>query len=112
MLKTVDGMQFDRGYLSPYFVTDPERMEVALENPAILIHEKKISDVRDLIPVLEQAAQTGKPLLIVAENVEAEALAALVVNKLRGVLKVCAVKAPGFGERRKAMLQDLSLIHI
>ncbi len=109
-LDVVDGMQFDKGFISPYFITDPTEMECVLEDALVLIHEKKISDVRDLIPVLEQAAQTGKPLLIVAENVEAEALAALVVNKLRGVLKVCAVKAPGFGERRKAMLQDIAVL--
>jgi chaperonin GroEL len=101
-------MQFDRGYLSPYFVTDPEKMEAALEDGHILIHDKKISAMKDLLPVLEKAAQTGKPLLIIAEDVEGEALATLVVNKLRGTLKVCAVKAPGFGDRRKAMLQDIA----
>jgi len=107
-LETVDGMQFDRGYLSPYFVTDPEKMEAAVEDGHILIHDKKISAMKDLLPVLEKAAQTGKPLLIIAEDVEGEALATLVVNKLRGTLKVCAVKAPGFGDRRKAMLQDIA----
>src|SRR5687768_5169849 len=100
-LEVVEGMQFDRGYLSPYFVTDPERMEVALENPLILIHEKKISSMKDLLPVLEQVAKLGRPLLIVAEDVEGEALATLVVNKLRGTLQVAAVKAPGYGDRRK-----------
>src|SRR5512145_2756731 len=105
-LEIVEGMQFDRGYLSPYFVTDPERMEVVLEDPYILIHEKKISNMKDLLPLLEQIARSGKPLLIVAEEVEGEALATLVVNKLRGTLHACAVKAPGFGDRRKAMLED------
>jgi chaperonin GroEL len=109
-LEVVEGMQFDRGYLSPYFVTDPERMEVALENAYILIHEKKISSMKDLLPLLEQIAKSGKPLLIVAEDVEGEALATLVVNKLRGTLQVCAVKAPGFGDRRKAMLQDIAIL--
>jgi chaperonin GroEL len=109
-LETVDGMQFDRGYLSPYFVTDPEKMEAVLEDAHILIHDKKISAMKDLLPVLEKVAQTGKPLLIVAEDVEGEALATLVVNKLRGTLKVCAVKAPGFGDRRKAMLQDIAIL--
>ena len=109
-LEIVEGMQFDRGYLSPYFVTDPERMEVHLEDPFILIHEKKISNMKDLLPLLEQIARSGKPLLIVAEEVEGEALATLVVNKLRGGLKVAAVKAPGFGDRRKAMLQDISIL--
>ncbi len=109
-LETVDGMQFDRGYLSPYFVTDPEKMEAALEDAHILIHDKKISAMKDLLPVLEKVAQTGNPLLIIAEDVEGEALATLVVNKLRGTLKVCAVKAPGFGDRRKAMLQDVSVL--
>ena len=101
-LEIVEGMQFDRGYLSPYFVTDPERMEVILEDPYILIHEKKIANMKDLLPLLEQIARSGKPLLIVAEDVEGEALATLVVNKLRGTLNAAAVKAPGFGERRKA----------
>ncbi len=109
-LETVDGMQFDRGYLSPYFVTDPEKMEAILEDAHILIHDKKISAMKDLLPVLEKVAQTGKPLLIIAEDVEGEALATLVVNKLRGTLKVCAVKAPGFGDRRKAMLQDIAIL--
>ena len=109
-LETVDGMQFDRGYLSPYFVTDPERMEVILEDPMILIHDKKIGAMKDLLPILEKVAQMGKPLLIVSEDVEGEALATLVVNKLRGTLKVAAVKAPGFGDRRKAMLQDIAIL--
>ena len=109
-LDTVEGMQFDRGYLSPYFVTDPERMEAVLEDPMILIHDKKVSSMKDLLPVLEKVAQMGKPLLIIAEDVEGEALATLVVNKLRGTLKVAAVKAPGFGDRRKAMLQDISVL--
>src|SRR5213596_1926567 len=109
-LEVVEGMQFDRGYLSPYFVTDPERMEVVLENPVILIHEKKISSMKDLLPVLEQVARMGRPLLIVAEDVEGEALATLVVNKLRGTLKVAAVKAPGYGDRRKAMLEDIAIL--
>ena len=107
-LETVDGMQFDRGYLSPYFVTDPEKMEAALEDGYILIHDKKISAMKELLPVLEKVAQTGKPMLIIAEDVEGEALATLVVNKLRGTLKVCAVKAPGFGDRRKEMLVDIA----
>src|ERR1700730_10920152 len=106
----VEGMQFDRGYLSPYFVTDPERMEVVLENPHILIHEKKISSLKDLLPVLERVAQSGRPLLVVAEDIEGEALATLVVNKLRGTLQAGAVKAPGFGDRRKAMLEDLATL--
>jgi chaperonin GroEL len=109
-LETVDGMQFDRGYLSPYFVTDPEKMEAALEDVYLLIHDKKISAMKDLLPVLEKVAQTGKPMLIIAEDIEGEALATLVVNKLRGTLKVCAVKAPGFGDRRKAMLQDIAIL--
>jgi chaperonin GroEL len=109
-LEVVEGMQFDRGYLSPYFVTDPERMEVALENAYILINEKKISSMKDLLPLLEQIAKSGKPLLIIAEDVEGEALATLVVNKLRGTLQVAAVKAPGFGDRRKAMLQDIATL--
>jgi chaperonin GroEL len=103
-------MQFDRGYLSPYFVTDPERMEAVLENCLILLHEKKISSMKDLLPLLEQVARQGRPLLIVAEDVEGEALATLVVNKLRGTLQVCAVKAPGFGDRRKAMLEDIAIL--
>jgi len=109
-LETVDGMQFDRGYLSPYFVTDPEKMEAVLEDGYVLIHDKKISAMKDLLPVLEKVAQAGKPMLIIAEDVEGEALATLVVNKLRGTLKVCAVKAPGFGDRRKAMLQDVATL--
>ncbi len=109
-LEVVEGMQFDRGYLSPYFVTDPERMEAVLENPYILIHEKKISSMKDLLPLLEQIAKGGKPLIIIAEDVEGEALATLVVNKLRGTLNVAAVKAPGFGDRRKAMLQDIAIL--
>jgi chaperonin GroEL len=109
-LETVDGMQFDRGYLSPYFVTDPEKMEAVLEDAYILIHDKKISSMKDLLPVLEKVAQMGKPLLIIAEDVEGEALATLVVNKLRGTLKVAGVKAPGFGDRRKAMLQDIAVL--
>ncbi|RMG06216.1 MAG: chaperonin GroEL, partial [Acidobacteria bacterium] len=109
-LEVVEGMQFDRGYLSPYFVTDPERMEAVLEDAFILIHEKKISSMKDLLPILEQVARAGKPLLIIAEDVEGEALATLVVNKLRGTLSVCAVKAPGFGDRRKAMLEDIAIL--
>src|ERR1700680_461053 len=109
-LVTVEGMQFDRGYLSPYFVTDSERMEVVLEDPYILIHEKKIGSMKDLLPILEQVARQGKPLLIIAEDVEGEALATLVVNKLRGTLSVAAVKAPGFGDRRKAMLEDIAIL--
>ncbi len=109
-LQTVDGMQFDRGYLSPYFVSDPDRMEAVLEDPYILIHEKKISNMKDLLPLLEQIARSGKPLLIIAEEVEGEALATLVVNKLRGTLNACAVKAPGFGDRRKAMLDDIAVL--
>ena len=109
-LDVVEGMQFDRGYLSPYFVTDPERMEVVLENPVILIHEKKISSMKDLLPLLEQVARLSRPLLIVAEDIEGEALATLVVNKLRGTLNVAAVKAPGFGDRRKAMLEDIAVL--
>src|SRR5512135_588702 len=109
-LETVEGMQFDRGYLSPYFVTDPERMEASLENVSILIYDKKISNMKDLLPILEQTAKSGKPLLIIAEDIEGEALATLVVNKLRGVLNVCAVKAPGFGDRRKAMLEDIAIL--
>jgi chaperonin GroEL len=109
-LKTVEGMQFDRGYVSPYFVTDPEKMESVLEDGLILIHDKKISSMKDLLPVLEKVAQMGKPLLIIAEDIEGEALATLVVNKLRGTLRVAAVKAPGFGDRRKAMLQDIAVL--
>jgi chaperonin GroEL len=109
-LETVEGMQFDRGYLSPYFVTDPEKMEAVLEDPLILIHDKKISSMKDLLPILEKVAQLGKPLLIIAEDIEGEALATLVVNKLRGTLRVAAVKAPGFGDRRKAMLEDIGVL--
>ena len=107
-LETVDGMQFDRGYLSPYFVSDQDRMECVLEEPYILIHEKKISNMKDLLPILEHIARSGKPLLVISEDVEGEALATLVVNKLRGTLNACAVKAPGFGDRRKAMLEDIA----
>jgi chaperonin GroEL len=110
LLDVVEGMQFDRGYLSPYFVTDPENMEAVMEDAMILIHDKKISNMKDLLPILEKSAQTGKPLLIVAEDIEGEALATLVVNKIRGTLKVCAVKAPGFGDRRKAMLEDIAIL--
>src|SRR5215203_4608430 len=109
-LETVDGMQFDRGYLSPYFVTDPDKMEAVLEDALILIHDKKISSMKDLLPILEKVAQMGKPLLIISEDVEGEALATLVVNKLRGTLRVAAVKAPGFGDRRKAMLEDIAVL--
>jgi chaperonin GroEL len=109
-LETVEGMQFDRGYLSPYFVTDPDKMEAVLEDGLILIHDKKISSMKDLLPILEKVAQLGKPLLIIAEDIEGEALATLVVNKLRGTLRVSAVKAPGFGDRRKAMLQDIAVL--
>src|SRR3982075_1357991 len=109
-LETVEGMQFDRGYLSPYFVTDPEKMEAVLEDALILIHDKKISSMKDLLPILEKVAQIGKPLLIIAEDIEGEALATLVVNKLRGTLRVASVKAPGFGDRRKAMLEDIAVL--
>src|SRR5437773_6334883 len=109
-LEVVEGMQFDRGYLSPYFVTDPERMECVLENAVVLIHEKKISSLKDLLPVLEKVAQSGRPLLVIAEDLEGEALATLVVNKLRGTLRVAGVKAPGFGDRRKEMLQDIAVL--
>ena len=109
-LEVVEGMQFDRGYLSPYFITDPERMEVILEDPYLLIHEKKLSNMKDLLPILEQIAKMGKPVLIIGEDVEGEALATLVVNRLRDTLKVCAVKAPGFGDRRKAMLEDIGIL--
>src|SRR5207302_470366 len=109
-LDVVEGMQFDRGYLSPYFVTDPDRMECVLENALVLIHEKKISTMKDLLPLLEQVAKMGRPLLIIAEEVEGEALATLVVNKLRGTLQAAAVKAPGFGDRRKAMLEDIAIL--
>src|SRR5258707_7427821 len=109
-LETVEGMQFDRGYLSPYFVTDPEKMEAVLEDAYFLIHDKKVSSMKDLLPILEKIAQQGKPLLIIAEDVEGEALATLVVNKLRGTLKVCGVKAPGFGDRRKDLLRDIAVL--
>src|SRR5881296_4339420 len=109
-LEVVEGMQFDRGYLSPYFVTDPERMECVLEDVHILLHEKKISNMRDLLPILEQIAKMSKPLVIIAEDVEGEALATLVVNKLRGTLQCASVKAPGFGDRRKAMLEDIATL--
>ena len=109
-LEIVEGMQFDRGYLSPYFVTDAERMECVMEDPYILLHEKKISNMKDLLPILEQIARSGKPFVIIAEDVEGEALATLVVNKLRGTLKCAAVKAPGFGDRRKAMLEDIAVL--
>ena len=109
-LEVVEGMQFDRGYLSPYFINNPEKQIVALENPYILLHDKKISNIRDLLPVLEQVAKAGRPLLIIAEEVEGEALATLVVNNIRGILKTCAVKAPGFGDRRKAMLEDIAIL--
>ena len=109
-LDIVEGMEFDRGYLSPYFVTNPEKMLVELDSPYILIHEKKISNMKDLLPILEQVAKSGKPMLLIAEDIEGEALATLVVNKLRGTLAVCAVKAPGFGDRRKAMLEDIAIL--
>src|SRR5205085_1644022 len=109
-LETVDGMQFDRGYVSPYFVTNPEKMEAVLDDPYILIHDKKVSSMKELLPLLEQVAQTGKPMLLIAEDVEGEALATLVVNKLRGTLKVVAVKAQGFGDRRKEMLRDIAVL--
>jgi len=109
-LETVEGMQFDRGYLSPYFVTDPERMETVMEDALVLVHEKKISNMRDLLPILESVAKQGRPLLIISEDVDGEALATLVVNKLRGTLNIAAVKAPGFGDRRKAMLEDIAVI--
>src|SRR5262249_43102047 len=110
VLDVVEGMQFDRGYLSPYFVTDAERMECVLEDAIILIHEKKISVTKDMLPLLEQVARAGKPFLVIAEDVEGEALATLVVNKLRGTLHCAAVKAPGFGDRRKAMLEDIAIL--
>ena len=109
-LDVVEGMQFDRGYLSPYFITNPEKMQVELTDPYILIHEKKLSNLQAMLPILEAVVQTGRPLLIIAEDIEGEALATLVVNKLRGGLKVAAVKAPGFGDRRKAMLQDIAIL--
>ena len=111
-LEVVEGMQFDRGYLSPYFINNQERMTAELEDPFILLHDKKISNIRELLPLLEAVAKAGRPLLVIAEDVEGEALATLVVNNMRGVVKVSACKAPGFGDRRKAMLEDLSLIHI
>ena len=109
-LKVVEGMQFDRGYLSPYFVTNPETMDAELEDPLILIYDKKISNMKELLPILEKSAQSGRPLLIISEDIEGEALATIVVNKLRGTLRVCAVKAPGFGDRRKAMLEDIAIL--
>jgi chaperonin GroEL len=109
-LDVVEGMQFDRGYLSPYFITNPEKMQVELEDPYILIHEKKLSNLQAMLPILEAVVQSGRPLLIIAEDIEGEALATLVVNKLRGGLKVAAVKAPGFGDRRKAMLEDIAIL--
>jgi chaperonin GroEL len=109
-LEVVEGMQFDRGYLSPYFINNPDRQIAALENPFVLLHDKKISNIRDLLPILEQVAKAGRPLLIIAEEVEGEALATLVVNNIRGILKTCAVKAPGFGDRRKAMLEDIAIL--
>ncbi|MCK7534687.1 MAG: hypothetical protein MZV63_28650 [Marinilabiliales bacterium] len=109
-VEVVEGMQFDRGYISAYFVTNAEKMEADLENPYILIYDKKISTMKDMLPILEATAQTGRPLLIIAEDVEGEALATLVVNRLRGSLKVCAVKAPGFGDRRKEMLEDIAIL--
>lgn len=109
-LDVVEGMQFDRGYVSPYLVTDPEKMKVVLEEPCILIHEKKIASMKDMVPLLEEIAKTGKPMLIIAKDVESEALATLIINNLRGTLKVAAVKAPGFGDRRKAMLEDLAIL--
>ena len=109
-VEVVEGMQFDRGYLSPYFITDPDKMETELESPYILLYDKKISSMKDLLPILEQTAQGGKPLMIIAEDVDGEALSTLVVNKLRGALKVAAVKAPGFGDRRKAMLEDIAIL--
>src|SRR5271156_2863548 len=109
-LEVVEGMQFDRGYLSPYFINNAEKQQSVLENPYILLHDKKVSNIRDLLPVLEQVAKAGKPLLIIAEDVDGEALATLVVNNIRGILKTCAVKAPGFGDRRKAMLEDIAIL--
>src|SRR6266496_3095561 len=109
-LELVEGMQFDRGYISPYFINNPDKLVSLLEDPFILLHDKKISNIRDLLPVLEQVAKAGRPLLLVAEEVEGEALATLVVNNLRGILKTCAVKAPGFGDRRKAMLEDIAIL--
>ena len=110
VLKTVEGMQFDRGYLSAYFVTDTEKMQCVMENPYILIYDKKISNIKDFLPILEPAVQSGRPLLVIAEDVDSEALTTLVVNRLRTQLKICAVKAPGFGDRRKAMLEDIAVL--
>ena len=110
VLEVVEGMQFDRGFISPYFITNPEKMEAVLEDPAILISDRKIGSLQDLIPLLEQIAKAATPLLVIAEDVEGEALAALILNQIRGVLKSCAVKAPGFGDRRKAMLQDIAIL--
>ena len=109
-LEVVEGMQFDRGYLSPYFINQPEKQTAVLESPYILLFDKKVSNIRDLLPVLEQVAKSGRPLMIIAEDVEGEALATLVVNNIRGILKTCAVKAPGFGDRRKAMLEDMAIL--
>ena len=109
-VKVVEGMQFDRGYISPYFVTNTEKMECEMDNPYILLYDKKISALKDMLPVLEAVAQSGRPLLIIAEDVDSEALATLVVNRLRGSLKICAVKAPGFGDRRKEMLEDIAIL--
>ena len=109
-LDIVEGMQFDRGYLSPYFINNQDSMSVELENPLILVHDKKISNIRDLLPLLESVAKAGRPLLVIAEDIEGEALATLVVNNIRGIVKVCGVKAPGFGDRRKAMLQDIAIL--
>src|SRR5688500_12538780 len=109
-LEVVEGMQFDRGYLSPYFINQPDKQNAVLENPYVLLHDKKISNIRELLPILEQVAKAGRPLLIVAEEVEGEALATLVVNSIRGILKTVAVKAPGFGDRRKAMLEDMAIL--
>ncbi len=109
-LDIVEGMQFDRGYLSPYFINNPDKQVAILENPFVLLCDKKISNIRDLLPVLEQVAKAGRPLLIIAEDIEGEALATLVVNNIRGILKTCAVKAPGFGDRRKAMLEDIAIL--
>ena len=109
-LDVVEGMQFDRGYLSPYFINNPEKQVAVLDNPFVLLHDKKVSNIRDLLPVLEQVAKAGRPLLIIAEDIEGEALATLVVNNIRGILKTVAVKAPGFGDRRKAMLEDIAIL--
>ena len=109
-IEVVEGMQFDRGYISPYFVTDTEKMQCVMDSPFVLLHDKKISNLKDILPVLEATAQSGRPLLIIAEDVDQDALAALVVNRLRGSLKICAVKAPGFGDRRKEMLEDIAIL--